>query len=335
MASIPGLRPYDFVIANYPSLDDMYEAPQGLWRFGEWVNGGAWSTCEARMIMAYYRLGKYEDARRSVQKLFTYAQRFRMDNPFTDFGNDVYQPKEPINITYDAFGPAAALIRGLFDYRYEARGVTLTPQIPPGITQMEQLDPIRLGDKKLYLATVGQGQVTAVTLNGEPWRLFDSRSIILPYDRVPKVARIVIALGSGTLPKTASIATSNSAPESPAEKGTGNISPTLAALDARAATLSAFHDRLVSAGFGASYEAAHAQLAFETVRAIHQRQGLLAAGKLPRLPQLTSAAAADTAYQDAATRLLDGLDAVIKTYEKSTDPRRQKIFEIYQASGRK
>ena len=73
------------------------------------------------MILAYYRLGKYEDARRSMQKLLTFARRFRMDNPLTDFGNDVYQPKQPINITYDAFGPPAALIRGLFEYLYTRR----------------------------------------------------------------------------------------------------------------------------------------------------------------------------------------------------------------------
>jgi hypothetical protein len=34
----------------------MYEQPQGLWAYGYWTNGGHWSTCEARMIMAYYRL---------------------------------------------------------------------------------------------------------------------------------------------------------------------------------------------------------------------------------------------------------------------------------------
>ena len=51
IAAVPGLRPHDFIIPNYPSLDDMYEEPKGLWRFGHWVNGGHWSTCEGRMIM--------------------------------------------------------------------------------------------------------------------------------------------------------------------------------------------------------------------------------------------------------------------------------------------
>jgi hypothetical protein len=258
-----------------------------------------------------------------------------MDNPFTDFGNNVYQPKEPINITYDAFGPAAAFIRGLFDYQYRADGVTLTPQIPPGITQMEQLDPIRFGDKKLYLATVGQGQITSVAVNGEPWRSFDGQSIFLPYDRMPEVARIVIALGSGTLPKAASLAPGNSAQERPVETGPADISPALAALDARAAKLRSFHDRLVAAGLGAGYEAAHTQLALETVCALHQRRSSLAAGKLPRLSQPTSEAAANTSYVDAATKLMDGLDTVIKAYVKSADPRRQKIFDLYMACGQK
>jgi len=49
MSAIPGLRPFDLILPNYPGLDDMYEKPEGLWKFGHWVNGGHWSTCEARM----------------------------------------------------------------------------------------------------------------------------------------------------------------------------------------------------------------------------------------------------------------------------------------------
>ena len=142
IASIPGLRPYDFVLPNYPSLDDMYEAPRGLWRFGHWVNGGHWSTCEARMILAYYRLGKFEDARRSMERLLDFARQFRLDNPLTNFGSDVYQPKLPINITYDAFGPPAAFIRGLFEYLYRADSLTLMPHIPEAMDELEQLFPI-------------------------------------------------------------------------------------------------------------------------------------------------------------------------------------------------
>ncbi len=195
IASLPELRPYDFILPNYPSYDDMYESPTGLWNYGTWVNGGHWSTCEARMILGYYRLSHFDDARRSMRQLLTFARRFRMDNPLVKFGSDVYQPGRPINLTYDALGPPAAMVRGLFEYLYRADGLTLVPHIPPGITRLEQRFPIRFGTKRLYLATVGTGTVTAVRINGKTWKRFDRQSVFLPYVNVPEIATIEIALG--------------------------------------------------------------------------------------------------------------------------------------------
>jgi len=195
LASIPGLRPHDVIVANCPSLDDMYEAPQGLWGFGTWVNGGHWTTCEARALMAYYRLGKYEDARRSMKHIMTFARQFRMDNPLVDFGNAVYQPGEPINLTYDAFGAPSGLIRGLFEYLYSAAGLRLAPHIPEGITRLEQRFPIRFGTKRLYLAVAGNGPIKSVRLNGKRWKSFDADSVFLPYKSTPDLAAIQIVRG--------------------------------------------------------------------------------------------------------------------------------------------
>jgi len=195
LASIPGLRPHDLILANCPSLDDMYEAPQGLWGFGTWVNGGHWTTCEARALMAYYRLGQYEDARRSMKKILTYARQFRMDNPLVESGNAVYQPKEPINLTYDAFGTPAGLIRGLFEYLYDAQGLRLVPHIPDGITRLEQHFPIRFGTKRLYLAVAGSGPITSVRMNGKAWKSFALDSVLLPYASTPDLAVIQIIRG--------------------------------------------------------------------------------------------------------------------------------------------
>ena len=97
-----------------------------------------------------------------------------MDNPLVDFGSDVYQPNEPINCVYDTWGVPAAMIRGLFEYLYQADGLTILPHIPPGITRLEQRFPIRFGQKRLYLATGGSGPVTGVTVNGQPWKEFDA-----------------------------------------------------------------------------------------------------------------------------------------------------------------
>ena len=171
IASIPGLRQNDLIITNSPGLDDMYVSDADwLWKFGTWVNGGEWTTCEARMMMGYYRLGKQDDARRSMKKILDYARRFRMDNPLVDFGNAVYQPKEPINCCYDNWGVPAALIRGLFEYLYRADELTIFPHIPAGITRLEQHFPIRFGRKQLYLATAGQGPVTGVSVNQQAWK---------------------------------------------------------------------------------------------------------------------------------------------------------------------
>ena len=202
IASIPGLRPYHLILPNYPSLDDMYTEPTGLWEFGRWVNGGHWSTCEARMMLAYYRLGKYEDARESMKRILTFADRFRMDNNLTNFGSEVYQPKEPINITYDAFAIPAALRRGLFEYLYRADGLTLIPHIPDGITELEQMDPVRFGDKRLYLAVFGAGPVRSVLINGRKWKRFTAESIDLPYEEMPRDAVVVIARGKAKPGKT-------------------------------------------------------------------------------------------------------------------------------------
>jgi hypothetical protein len=195
LASIPGLRPHDVIVANCPSLDDMYEAPQGLWGFGTWVNGGHWTTCEARALMAYYRLGRYEDARRSMKQIMTFARRFRMDNPLVDFGNAVYQPGEPINLTYDALGAPAGLIRGLFEYIYSADGLRIMVHIPEGITRLEQRFPVRFGTKRLYLAVAGNGPVTSVRVNGKAWKSFTADAVKLPYSSTPDLAAIQIIRG--------------------------------------------------------------------------------------------------------------------------------------------
>jgi len=198
IASIPGLRPHDVIITNCPGLDDLYVEPTGLWSFGHWTNGGHWTTCEARMMMAYYRLGQYEDARRSMEHILRFARVFRMDNNLTDFGARVYQPNQPINCVYDTWGAPAALIRGLFEYLYTAEGLKLLPHIPPGITRLDQRFPIRFGDKRLYLSTRGSGAITSVWMNGRPWKAFTEAAVSLADDDCPDKAHIVVCLGGAT-----------------------------------------------------------------------------------------------------------------------------------------
>jgi hypothetical protein len=166
------------------------------------------------MILAYFRLGKYEDARRSMNQLMKFFRPFRADNPLVEFGNAPYQPKEPINCVYDNWGGPLGMLRGLFEYLYTADSLRLIPHIPTGITRLEQKLPVRFGTKQVYLTTCGAGPVTAAYLNGKPWRKLDRESVTLTYADLPTVARVTICLG-GAKPQPAVVA----APPAPVAPG--------------------------------------------------------------------------------------------------------------------
>ena len=68
-----------------------------LWSYGTWVNGGAWATAEARMMLAYMSTGRQAYALDSFRTLMGFASLFRMDSPLVNFGSEPYQPTEPIN----------------------------------------------------------------------------------------------------------------------------------------------------------------------------------------------------------------------------------------------
>jgi hypothetical protein len=320
IASIPQLRPHAFIIPNYPSYDDMYEQPAGLWEYGRWVNGGHWSTCEARMILAYYRLGKFDDVTRSMQQLMKFARAFRMDNPLVNFGDDVYQPQQPINITYDAFGPPAAAIRGLFEYLYKSDRLILLPHIPPTVTQLEQRDPIRFGGKKIYLSTAGSGHITRVTINGNIWTEFTPTEITLPFDPLPPEAKVAITLGYPDAPASA-VTLPKAEEESPLPKD----------VDARALGLRQFRQTLKQIEIDAEYECGFARLAEQAFAVIPLRQKLLKEKQLESLPE-PAATAAEKLYADTAEKLYGGLKAVMAKYAASADPRERQIAEVWKTT---
>jgi hypothetical protein len=329
ITSIQELRPYQFILPNYPSYDDMYEKPQGLWSYGTWVNGGHWSSCEARMILAYYRLGKTEETRKSMLMLLAFARLFRLDNPLSKMGRAVYQPNQPINLTYDAFGPPTALLRGLFEYLYTADSLILIPHVPPSITSLEQFAPVRYGVKRLELATFGKGPITGVQINGMEWRKFDARTVTLPYDQLPDTAYVRIILGKAKLAE-------QTAPRLPvptwltrAEK---YIYPDLANLEARAVRLRRFYALLAKTELFDTYEAAHTRLALQAIATVYARRRLLAEEKINKLANSNSQQAADQSYLDAANRLCDGLETALNKDKEASDARRSGVYRAWLAS---
>jgi hypothetical protein len=317
ITSIPQLRPHGLIIPNYPAYDDMYvENPTGLWNYGRWVNGGHWSSCEARMIIAYMRLGKYNDAANSMKAILKFAREFRMDNPLEDSGGKVHQFKEPINCTYDAFAIPAAFIRGLFEYVYSADSVTLYPHLPPTVTSLQQIFPIRFGTKRFFIATAGSGPITSVMVNGRKWPHFDANSIILPYTELPERSTVKIAFGSAAQEQvTVATITPRLLPADNNDvwkfdwcTGAGLDSNSISQLKQVAAKISILYEKLEHAGLADTYEGAHARTILETIAALYARTQLCTAGKLEQPAEKTCRLAANALYVKTALKLAEGLN---------------------------
>eukprot|EP00052_Salpingoeca_macrocollata_P027203 m.257348 g.257348 ORF g.257348 m.257348 type:complete len:740 (-) comp22707_c0_seq3:50-2269(-) len=175
-----------------------------IWQFGTWVNGGVWTTTEARWLLAAARLNRTDIAAASVQQMKTlFGTPWRMDNPLTNFGLDVYQPAEDINLTIDAFGSAAAFLRGLFEYLYAADTLTLVPHLPDNITALTQSFGVRWGAYRIFLATRGVRSAGLVhaTLNGQPLSAphrLNSSTVTLVYSALPPASPEALAALNST-----------------------------------------------------------------------------------------------------------------------------------------
>jgi len=336
--SIPGLRPHDLIITNFPGLDDTYETSHsGLWQFGTWVDGGHWTTCEARMMLAYYRVGAYDDARRSMKKIEAAARNFKTDNPLVEFGNAPYQPNLPINCVYDCWGAPAALIRGLFEYLYHADSLVIVPHIPTGITQLEQSIPIRFGTKKIFISTSGNGNIQSVLLNGANWDRHDEKTVTLPHDTLPETVRLHLVMQGGdaniiamkTLEKPIMIPEMDDPFWNLAEIHADLVHNTSYPSELQELNkIGMFVKRLNEHDLGDSYEAKHARLIIDYVSAIRLRHEQLKNGEIaPLVP--ASQEAANQLYFSTTAKLIQGLKKTIQGYQNTTDPHQKTVFGIW------
>jgi hypothetical protein len=321
IASIPQLRPHDFLITNYPSLDDTYVKwgspdPDGLFEYGRWVNGGFWATMEARAIMAYYRLGKYDDVRKSNRQLAKFTRDYQMDAPLTDFGNDVWFKDRLTNLCYDTLGIPAATVRGLFEYVYKADSLILYPHIPPSIAEYSQKVPIRFGEKRLTISVRNGGPtIESVKVNGITRMVDAPDHIILPYSALPKNARIDIVT-KGTI----SSGTDGEGEQGRPEPVDGAQLPE--SLQKPYEALSGMQNRLSKAS-DADYEKAFLTEALRAFEAYRTRGAMVT-------PQFTpeKRAAVMKMYEDAALNMYKGFDGLMKRYSTG-DEREKRMAEWF------
>ena len=112
-----------------------------------------------------------------MKQLLSFARRFRMDNPLVEFGSDVYQPDQPINLCYDTFGPPAAMIRGLFEYLYHADGLaTACPTFRRESLNWSSASPSALAASESTSRRPGQGQSPACWSTASRGRVLTPRA---------------------------------------------------------------------------------------------------------------------------------------------------------------
>jgi hypothetical protein len=207
------IRPFDFLLTNAPGLDDTYvnwgktEPMEGFYQFGQWVNGGVWGTVEGRAIMGYYRLGKFDDIRRSANRAMKWAKDFRMDAPWSQRGENTSNPWSDtggnqvggVAVMVDNFASPAATVRGLFEYIYKADKLTLYPHIPQSVTSYIQKEPVWFGGKSIYLSIAnGPGAIKSVKVNGKSVKVSSADHFSLSYADLPTKAEVEIIIEGAT-----------------------------------------------------------------------------------------------------------------------------------------
>ncbi|HUQ64767.1 MAG TPA: hypothetical protein VM101_01330 [Flavitalea sp.] len=337
--SIPLLRRHKLILPNYPSYDDMYDTT-GLFSFGTWVNGGHWTTCEARMQIGYYRVNAFDDAKEAFEVILNRAYRFRLDNSLTDFGAKEYQPHLPVNCIYDAWGAPGGFMRGLFEYEYKCDGLMLYPHIPGAIGQLQQHFPVSFGKKKVYITTIGNGKITSVKINNKRTENFTSQYVFLNPENYNEEIYVCIGMG-GSLP----LPPGSSLNESRNllihnDEAFWNID----ALREKQDTIQTpkekidclkqvqnFYTLLQQRGLEDTYEGKHAELILRGVQAIYNRRQLKKDKKLVLLP-IESQVAADQLYITSIIKQTEGLIHHLEKCNQSGNIKASELAALWQRS---
>ena len=311
----------------------------GFFVYGDWVNGGVWGTVEGRAILMYYRLGKFEDIRRSATRAMKWAKDFRMDAPWSQRGENTSNPWSDtgnfkvggVAVMVDNFAIPAATIRGLFDYDYRSDRLILRPRVPGCIRSYAQKMPVRFGEKTLYLSCRNGGpKVKSVTVNGKAVHVASPDAVVLMYDDLPAAARVEIATEGGW-PIEASTVPYAAIPALTVEKGLTTSAPTELpeSLKQPFAVLSAMKAALADEPEG-DYERAFVSTAIEAVEAYRTRVAMDPGPGYYRPITGERKAGVNKFYERAALAMYRGFAKRMGDYAAKGDARQKRLAALFE-----
>jgi len=346
ISSFPEIRPFDFLLTNAPGLDDTYGAwgstsgkgLQGFWTFGQWVNGGVWGTVEGRAILMYYRLGKFEDIRRSAIRAMKWAKDFRMDAPWSQRGENTKNPWSDtgknqvggVAVMIDNFAIPAATIRGLFDYDYRSDRIILRPRVPGSITQYTQKEPVSFGEKKLYLSCNNGGpSIKSVKVNGKAVKIASTDEIALFYNELPGEAKIEITTIGGW-PKESNTSVYPIIPALlPEKSGSKQTSVQLPDSLKRPFTILTAMNKLLAKETGADYDKAFITVAIKSFEDYQSRTALDPGPGYYRPITQTRRTGIEKFYAQAAYMMYNGFTKRMDGYTEKGDAQQKHIATLF------
>jgi hypothetical protein len=235
-----------------------------------------------------------------------------------------------VAVMVDNFAIPAATIRGLFDYDYRADRLILRPRVPGSITQYTQKEPVRFGEKHLYLSCRNGGpKIAAATVNGKALKITSPDALALMYDALPAEAKIEITTEGGW-PKESPGAAYPAVPALIAKDGPAAAPPAALpeSLQRPAAVLTAM-TKLLAAEPGSGDERAFVAAALEAYEARRLRAavdpgpGYFHAITPQRKVDVT------TFYEQTAVAMYDGFAARMARWAAKGDARQQRLAALF------
>ncbi len=340
ITDFPEIRPFDFLLTNAPGLDDTYRGwgktdLESIFEFGCWVNGGVWGTVEGRAILMYSRLGKFADIYRSGIRNMKWSKDIRMDAPWTQRGentSNLWYDKgfwlhgEGVAVMVDNFAIPAATIRGLFDYDYKSDRLILRPRVPGSITRYIQKEPVRFGEKNIYISCENGGpDIKSVSVNGKRLKNITIQEITLTYNELPENAQIEIVTKGGW-------PSSEATAEYPVMPALISENPQKAefpdSLKTQYATLTKF-DELLSKETGADFEKAFVKTALAAFDAYLYRSVMETGPGYFRAIDDQRKHAMIRSFAKAATGMYRGVENWMKNYADKGDARQKHLAVLF------
>ena len=144
------------------------------------------------MIMGYYRVGAFADIMKSVGRLLEGLRNNICYDIASNWGEVEMYPDRPGG-KLDGFGVPGAALRGLFEYIYHAGSLEIIPHMPQDVEYYEQLQPVRFGDKKVYMIVEGSGSsVTEAWCEDRKLNIDDRGAFEINYSDISNQAAVRI-----------------------------------------------------------------------------------------------------------------------------------------------